>query len=265
MAEKHTYRYKELDISYEIVGDGKPLIVLHGWGSSGMVMRPSARLLSHLRTCYLIDLPGFGETPEPPVAWSIDDYADAIERFILDTFGEQQAVDMLVHSFGGRITLKLCARPFGRQHINKVLITGGAGMKPRRSISYYFRKYSAKLMKAPFRLLPANVREQALAWLRTTRVWKSLGSREYSELSGVMRETFVKSVTEHLESCLPKIPHEVLLVWGRDDQATPLYQAERMEEGIKHAALVVMDQAGHYAYLDRPKHFASIAEAYFKG
>ncbi len=80
-----------------------------------------------------------------------------------------------------------------------------------------------------------------------------------------MRETFVKSVTEHLDNCLPHIPHEVLLLWGRNDEATPLYQGQRMEKGIKNAALVTIDNADHYAFLDRPKHFASIARAFFEG
>lgn len=263
MAETFTYSYHDLPIHYHKKGEGKPLVILHGWGSSSRVMMPVALHLSRIRTCYVLDLPGFGETPEPPRAWNIDDYANMIEAFIRDTFDEP--VDLLVHSFGGRITLKLCARPAGKQLIAKVLITGGAGMKPKRSLSYYLKKYTAKLLKAPFLLLPAGPREKALGKLRSTTLWKSLGSSDYSKLSGVMRETFVKSVTEHLEPCLPKIPHEVLLLWGTDDEATPLYQGKRIEKGIKNAALVEIKNAGHYAFLDRPKHFASIAKAFFKG
>ncbi|MDZ7716694.1 MAG: alpha/beta hydrolase [Balneolaceae bacterium] len=262
MPDSKTYTYQSMPVNYHQLGEGKPLIVLHGWGSSSSVMMPLAKQLSHLRECFVLDLPGFGDTPEPSTSWHIDDYADMIESFIKDKFDEP--VDLLAHSFGGRITLKLCARPSGKERIDKVLITGGAGMKPRRSASYYVKKYTAKLLKAPFLILPSKQREKALDWLRNTSAWKALGSSEYAELSGVMRETFVKSVTEHLESCLPAIPHEVLLLWGRDDNATPLYQGERMEAGIKNAALVVIDNAGHYAFLDRPKHFASIAEAFFK-
>lgn len=263
MAEKHTYHYNEQPVAWQKTGAGKPLIILHGWASSSRVMMPVAEQLAHLRMSCIIDLPGFGDSPEPQTSWSIDDYADMIQSFIRHTFDEP--VDLLVHSFGGRITLKLCAREFGKTMIDKVLITGGAGMKPKRTFSYYVKKYVAKTLKAPFLLLPAGTREKALNWLRTTPAWKALGSAEYSELSGVMRETFVKSVTEYLEPCLPDIPHEVLLLWGRDDDATPLYQAERMEKGIKNAALVVIENAGHYAFLDRPKHFASIAEAFLKG
>jgi pimeloyl-ACP methyl ester carboxylesterase len=138
-------------------------------------------------------------------------------------------------------------------------------MKPRRRIKYYLKKYSAKILKAPFSIFPENLREKALGKLRETSIWKALGSSDYSKLSGVMREIFVKTVTEYLESSLPEIPHEVLLVWGKNDEAIPLYQAERLEKGIEKAALVTIEHAGHYAFLDRPSHFASIAKAFFEG
>lgn len=259
------YHYQNLSISYSRVGmeTGKPLLILHGWGSNKQVMMPLAKELAALRDCYVLDLPGFGNSSVPQEAWSVDDYADLIQQFTKDL--DLQTVDLLVHSFGGRIALKLCARPEAQNLIDKVLITGGAGMKPKRSVSYYLKKYTAKFLKAPFLILPSTLRQKALAWLRQTPAWKALGSGDYSKLSGVMRETFVKTVTEYLEPTLPKIPHEVLLLWGRDDEAAPLYQAERMEKGIENAALVVIEQAGHYAFLDRPSRFTSIAKAFFKG
>lgn len=263
MSQNLTFAYNDQSIIYQKTGEGKPLIILHGWGSSKRVMMPVAQNLSHLRTSYVLDLPGFGDSPEPARAWTIDDYADAVQAFIESL--DEQKVDVLVHSFGGRIMLKLCAREFGKTHIDKVLITGGAGMKPRRSMKYYIRKYTAKILKAPFLILPGSLREKALGWLRTTSLWKSLGSSDYSKLSGVMRETFVKSVTEYLETSLPQISHETLLIWGRNDESTPVYQGQRIEKGIKNAALVIIEDAGHYAFLDKPKQFARIAEAFFKG
>ena len=151
------------------------------------------------------------------------------------------------------------------QALGLFMITGGAGMKPKRSLKFYYKKYLAKTLKAPFLLLPDSLKDIALNKLRSTSLWKSLGSSEYSQLSGVMRETFVKSVTEYLEGCLPKISHEILLLWGRTDDATPVYQGERIEKGIKNSALVVIEEAGHYAFLDKPKQFTSIAEAFLKG
>jgi pimeloyl-ACP methyl ester carboxylesterase len=263
MQNEQKYHYKNIPVTYQKTGTGKPLIILHGWGSSGKVMMPLAGQLSALRTCYVIDLPGFGNTPAPGSPWNVDDYADLIQQFMIDEISGE--TDLLVHSFGGRIALKLCARENMHSKIGKVLITGGAGMKPKRKANYYFKKYTAKILKAPFAVLPPTLREKSLKKLRQTTLWKSLGSSDYSKLSGVMRQAFVQTVTEYLESSLPEIPHDVLLLWGRNDEATPLYQAESMEKGIKNAALVVIDHAGHYAFLDRPAHFVSIAKAFFKG
>lgn len=263
MPEFKTFQYKETAIAYEIIGEGKPLIILHGWGSSRRVMVPIAKNLATIRKSYILDLPGFGDTSEPPTGWTIGDYTDAVQTFIEELL--EEPVDLLVHSFGGRITLKLCARDFGKVQVQKVLITGGAGIKPKRSAKFYFKKYLAKTLKAPFTILPGQLKESSLNWLRSTDLWKSLGSSDYSKLSGVMRETFVKSVTEYFDDTLHQIPHEVLLLWGANDNDTPVYQGERLERGIKNAALVVIEDAGHYAFLDKPKQFAAITEAFLKG
>ena len=265
METSKIYHYKNLSVSYNRLGieNDKPLLILHGWGSNKQVMAPLAKELVDLRDCYILDLPGFGNSSIPQQPWNIDDYADLIQQFVQDLGLEK--IDLLVHSFGGRIALKLCARPDADRFIDKVLITGGAGMKPKRSFSYYLKKYTAKLLKAPFYILPAKQHERALNKLRQTSLWKLLGSSDYSKLSGVMRETFVQTVTEYLEPSLANIPHEVLLLWGKNDEAAPLYQAERMEEGIENAELIIINHAGHYAFLDRPSHFASIARAFFEG
>lgn len=260
--ENRFFEYHAAKVAYSVGGDGKPLIILHGWGTSSRVMKPLAKSLLHFRKVYLIDLPGFGHSPEPSEAWGIDDYADMTEAFIRSI--ETNRPDFLVHSFGGRIILKLLARETTDYAIGKVLITGGAGMKPKRSWKYYLKKNLAKILKLPFMILPGSVRKRGLDRLRRTALWKKLGSSDYSKLSGVMRGTFVKSVNEHLDDLLPSINHEILLLWGENDEATPLYQAQRMDAGLNNSALVIIDGAGHYAFLDKPKQFTAIAEAFFR-
>jgi pimeloyl-ACP methyl ester carboxylesterase len=255
-----SFAYKGLPVHIETIGSGKPLLILHGWGSSGAVMRPMAQSMALDRSRHLLDFPGFGQSPSPAEAWSVDDYADLVAACIRHIGGP---VDLLAHSFGGRVALKLCARPEGKELVDKVLITGGAGMKPRRKPMYYIRKTAANLLKAPIALVPGTHKDAVHRWLRTTRVWKALGSGDYKTLDGVMRQIFVKTVTEFLEPCLPEIPHSVLLLWGAEDDATPLYQAERMRDGIADAALVTIEQAGHYAFLDQPGKFRLIADAFF--
>lgn len=79
-----------------------------------------------------------------------------------------------------------------------------------------------------------------------------------------MRETFVACVNEHLDQLVPQVKHEILLIWGENDTATPLYQGKQFEALLKRSALVEIDGTGHYAFLDKPKQFASILRAYFE-
>ena len=258
------FKYRNRNIACYTKGTGKPLVMLHGWGSESKVMMPLADRLADLRKCHLIDFPGFGESEEPGEPWGIEDYADMVKAYI-DQKVDGKNVDLLVHSFGCRVTLLLCSNPEFSNRIEKVLITGGAGLKPKRSLNFYFRKYTAKTLKLPFLILPKKLREKGLNKLRNTSIWKKLGSSDYQKLTGVMRETFVKSVTTYMENTLPEIDHEVLLLWGESDEATPIDQAKRLEKGLKNSALVTIENAGHYAFLDQPARFSAIAKAFFEG
>lgn len=253
----------EMQVRFRITGnkEDKPVLLLHGWGCSADTMYGLARSLGPGFYAVLPDFPGFGKTEPPPEAWDVSAYGQFVIAFKKKLFGNTP-VAVIAHSFGGRVMLKLLAHAEFAPHFSQVLITGGAGMKPRRTWRYYYRTALAKSLKAPFVLLPAPLRNKGMARMRQTTLWKSLGSAEYSQLEGVMREVFVKTVREYLETCLPEINHEILLVWGINDDATPLYQAERLEKGLKNGVLVKIDAAGHYAFLDQPQQFAAIAKAY---
>lgn len=257
------FESKKGKLAWYSTGNGKPLLLLHGWGSDSKVMAPMAKQLQDIRTSYLADFPGFGNSPAPSSAWGVDDYADLIEEFITKTFPDN-SIDLIVHSFGGRIALKLLTRPTVSSKIDKVVFTGAAGLKPKRSASFYLKKYTAKTLKLPFSLLPKNLRDRGLNNLRKTALWKSLGSSDYQKLSGVMRETFVACVNEHLDDLVPQIDHEILLIWGENDRATPLNQAKRFDKMLKESALVEIPGGGHYAFLDKPKQFSAILRAYFE-
>jgi pimeloyl-ACP methyl ester carboxylesterase len=263
MIKPEFFTANESPIAWYQTGTGKPLLILHGWGSDSNVMLPVAKSLSDIRTCYLLDLPGFGESPEPPTAWSVSEYADAVEAFILHNFKDQK-IDLFVHSFGARVAIKMLNHKQAAPVIDKVIFTGAAGLKPKRKLNYYLRKYSAKALKLPFSVLPNPYRERGLDRLRNSTLWKSMGSSDYQQLTGVMRETFVKTVTEFLDPYIPTIEHEILLMWGENDPSTPLEQAYRMDKALKHSALITLSDTGHYAFLEKPAEFTSIMRAYLE-
>lgn len=93
---------------------------------------------------------------------------------------------------------------------------------------------------------------------------KRHGSADYLAASPLMRQTLVRTVNEDLAPLLPKIKAEVLLIWGENDDATPLSDGKRMEKEMPDAALVVIENAGHYAFLEQQYTFLRILSSYLK-
>lgn len=249
-------------LNVEVTGPegAEPVLLLHGWGSSAELMRPVAQALADAYLVYNIDLPGHGRSPAPPVAWGVPEHAALVQRLIRVRTSEP--VTIIGHSNGGRIALYMASEPSMAPLLRRLVLVAPSGITPRRSRKYYARRSLAETLKAPFELLPDVLREPGLDWLRHSLLWRALGSSDYRALDGVMRETFVKTVTCHLDSHVARIDIPCLLFWGDQDEAISRYQMDVLEREIPDAGLVVLPGAGHYAYLDAPDTFAS-ATRYF--
>ena len=239
-----------------------PVLLLHGWGSSSELMRPIARRLSAFRHVYNLDLPGHGRSPLPPAPWGVPEYADLVARF-LDLHGIDR-LPVVGHSNGGRIALYMASEPGLRDRIERLVLVSPSGIRPVRTWRFHLRRLLARILKAPFLLLPGPLREPALAWLRGSLVWRALGSSDYRTLEGVMRETFVRTVNHHLDDRVADVRVPTLIFWGDADTAVSRRQMETLEHAIPDAGLVVLSEAGHYGYLDDPAPFFAATEYFLR-
>ncbi len=246
-----------IDIHYEVSGQGPKLLLLHGWGGRTGSMQPIANGLNDLRTVYNIDFPGFGESASPPAPWSVTEYTEMLIALLKQL--DIKKADIVAHSFGGRVTLLLAATH--PELVGKIVITGGAGLKPKREIKYYIKVYTYKLGK--FMLKHGwMVKLAKLFGVDLEKLSHKAGSSDYQALSGVMKGTFVRVVNQDLKHCLPKIQSPTLLIWGEKDMDAPLWMGQAMEKGIKDAGLVVFEGRGHFAYLEEIGRFVKIVRAF---
>jgi pimeloyl-ACP methyl ester carboxylesterase len=231
----------------------KNLLILHGWGTNEAVY---ANLTEHLTQYYraiLPELPGFGETPEPDKPWGVSDYADYVVDYCKTH--EIKPDILLCHSLGCRIAIKLLSE---NEHSSfnptKVIFTGAAGIRPKRSNAQSMRTRIFKLKRFFAKPFPGL----------TEKLRQKYGSADYRAASPIMRQCLVKIVNEDLTELLPKIKQEVLLIWGENDDSTPLSDGHKMEELIPDAGLAVIKNAGHYAFLEQPNLFIKILESYLE-
>lgn len=238
-------------------GSGAPVLLLHGWGASSALFRATMAGLEHAFTLIAPDLPGFGQTPPPPVAWSVSDYTAWLVH-VLDSLDIRKA-HIVGHSFGGRLAIKLASEC--PERVGMLVLTDSAGIRPKRTLKYWFQVRTFKAIRwiSHAALAPGPVRTWAAASVARS------GSSDYRQASGTVRSSFVRIVNEDLQNCLPRIQAPTLLVWGEKDTDTPLADGRLMERAIPDAGLVVFEGASHYAYIEQSARFCRILETFFRG
>lgn len=232
--------------------NGKPILLLHGWGCSISVVASIANCLKGEMKVYSLDLPGHGKSPEPPEVWGIEEYTSCVENFI-QTLKIQQPI-LLGHSFGGRISILLASR----NPIRKIILVDSAGIKPKHSIEWYIKVYWFKLLKKSAKFLLGK--EKGEKWIEEYR--NRAGSQDYRQASPQMKKILSKCVNEDLKDVMPSIKASTLLVWGTNDKATPLSDAKTMEKLIPDAGLVEFPGCGHYSFLDNPVQFRAVLRSF---
>jgi len=246
-----------VQIAQTILGEGVPIVMLHGWGANMQLMTPLAQRLAPLGyRIYMLDFPGFGQSQTPPVAWSVSDYTN----FIVNFFDHHalEKVHLFGHSFGGRISLVLGAEH--PERILKMALADSAGVRPKPSTQGQFRLKIYRFALNTLKRIGMSAQADQL------REWYSerYGSADYKAVRGIMRETFVKVVNEDLLPYAARIQPSTLLLWGYQDQDTPLWMGQLLEKTIPDAGLVTFEGAGHYSYLDRLNETVRIVDHFFK-
>lgn len=249
LAEIDGLRIRFLRSAPEGPSSAPPILVLHGWGASIDAVGSIVSGLGRSTEIVAVDLPGFGGSDPPAEPWTVGRYAAFVLQFASALSLERFSV--LGHSFGARIAIALADEH--PERLERLLLTGAAGIRPRRRPSYYAKVALAKAGRvaaavggSPGRRLQASLRQR-------------VASADWLAASEALRGTFRLVIAEDLSGRLPRIRVPTLLVWGEQDADTPLWMGERMERLIPDAGLVVLPGAGHYAYAERAGEFNRVA------
>lgn len=244
-----------ININYVDEGQGSVVLLLHGWGGSIQTMMPIANMLKDKCRVIVMDLPGFGESDNPVEPWNSYDYAACVNRFI--ELNKLDSIILFGHSHGGRISIILSSM---YDYVKKLILIDSAGIIPKRKLNYYIKVYSFKILKSAYLLfVGGNSKEQKLE-----KFYKKYGSTDYKSSDGIMRQTMVKVIHDNLIDLLPDIKSPTLLIWGENDEDTPVYMGKIMEERIKDSGLIIFKNAGHYSYVDNYEQFKAVINVFLK-
>lgn len=243
---------------------GEELLLLHGWGPASVSLEKNLLLLANRLKgrCRVtaLDFPGHGETPAQEGDWGVPEYA-AWTLHAMDALGLHR-VSVLAHSFGGRVALYLAAHH--PERINKLLLTGCAGLRDRQSARARLRGAGFKMMRQGLGLLGKIPAARAFSDKTLVALRESMASADYLLTPENLRGSFSKVVRQDLRPLLPGIAHPTLLVWGEQDTATPLWMGEAMAREMQKATLLVYQGDDHWAYQNQLARFVNAVEAFLE-
>lgn len=230
------YKNQQFHIAYKIYNPHaeQTIVFLHGWGASKELMERAFE--PHFKEfCTLfIDLPGFGNSSNT-LPLTTHDYKEIIKIF-LDSLHLTKHYILVGHSFGGKVAALLAPKC--------LVLIASAGMIYKKSLSIRWKILLAKVLRT-FGLKSTYLR-----------------AKDAHNLNEAMYETFKNVVNEDFRPVFKNLQSKTLLLWGKDDHATPIRCAHDIKSLIIHSKLILFE-GDHYFFLQSSFHVAQHIKEYF--
>ena len=218
--------------------DGKPIVLLHDWNQNLETMDSLGRSLTNYRKI-LLDFPGFGDSEEPSKAYNLDDYADALRKLLLELKIENPI--LVGNCFGGRVAIK-----YASKYVVEKLI----------------------LLATPYKNDIQSFKEKMFYTSKNTfignLVKKCVGSKDYKELSDVMKETYVNVSSENILDDARQINVPTLLICGNEEGNVSLNIVEELTSHLNNADIIEL-QGSRDGYLQNGERMAGLLNKYLDG
>lgn len=240
---------------------GRVLFCLHGTGSRADRFTPPVPGLTaagfHV---YAMDFPGHGFADKPEdFEYSAASFARVVIE-VMDALGLSGAT-LLGTSLGAHVAARVaCDRPDLARDLVLIGATGIASYpKEFNRDPESVAKATPEAIRAKLEFLVSDPAAVSAEWVREEGMINSSKGANHALLSTA---TYLNDGTNgDLQASRlndREFDHDVLLVWGRDDQWTPLSMGEEAKAALTNATLVTMQGCGHAPYFEDPDAFVEI-------
>lgn len=243
-------------IHYYTEGEGSPLLLVHGLGQSLYTWRKIIRELAKKHRVFAIDLPGAGySSKQADFDYTVEAVAELIVRF-MDTIALKET-DAVGFS-GGGIYLLRAVQLHPRRFARIGLISPG-GMTPE--MPFFMRALANPALSWLYRMMisPESMRKiLSTCFFDQTQVTDEMVRENYSPLEGKESRRALCAMLQDLNEedtmqSLRDLRHEVLLLWGTEDQWHDELIAQGFNMSLPSNKLVLVRNCGHILHEEKPE------------
>jgi pimeloyl-ACP methyl ester carboxylesterase len=259
------------------VGEGPPVLFLHGGPNAGSTWVPLVAHLDGLR-CLLVDRPGTGlSAPYPVTASNLPRIGARFVPELLDELGIGRA-HVVASSFGGHLALRSAAAYPDR--LLRMVQMAAPALVPGDTIPPFMRLLAKPSVRRVLNVLPPNERA-GRAILRQIGHGASLDAgrippafhtwylalQRYTDTMRHDGEMIGNAIPQYdairlTDELLASIPVPTLFWWGADDTFGGETVARHLVEVMPDAQLTMVPDAGHLPWLDDPVGAAAASAAF---
>lgn len=245
-----------IHLSEKIIGTGRPIVLLHGFGATRQTWLNIQETLSKQHELHLVDLKGFGESPHPnDNDYTIFSQANLVQELIHRT--ALKDITLVGHSFGGGIALLTALKlEAERPGVLRNLILFDPIAYPQEF------PWFIKILRIPIlaevsgALLPNKMQVSMVmktAFSNPEKISEQILEAYANALNTpggkmALRETARQLSIKDPEKYISKyadIKVPTLLIWGADDKIVPLTVGKKLNKDIMNSKLIVIDNCGH--------------------
>ncbi len=239
----HTVQVGTYRVRYQTVGEGEPIVLVHGLSGSTLWWRRNVQELAQHYKVYLVDLPGFGTASRKHGHFVLKQAGDWLLAW-MDAIGLKQT-HLIGHSMGGYICMWIAAhRP---DVVLRLVLVDPAFKAQTRNVL----GYAVPLLGAARYLTPRFFPILAYDSLRAGPITLLKATRDL--------------ITVDMNEEMHMITKPVLLVWGENDTLVPPSLGHMLREELPNARLLTLQHAAHVAMFDQPQKFNAAVDAFLRG
>ncbi|WP_372661354.1 alpha/beta fold hydrolase [Hydrogenophaga sp.] len=244
-----------------------PVLFIHGSGpgvSAWANWRLALPVIAEQRRVIAPDMVGFGYTDRPEgIGYDMDTWVQQVLD-LMDAM-ELPQVDLVGNSFGGALSLALAIR--APQRVRRLVLMGSVGVPfpiTRGLDAVWGYEPSLANMRSLLDIF-AHSRQlvtDELAWLRYEASVRPGFQESFAAMFPAPRQRWVDAMCSS-ETAIRGLPHETLIVHGREDKVIPLSNSLTLNQWIPNSQLHVYGQCGHWTQIEHAARFAQLVSGFF--
>ncbi len=250
-----TLKIEGYTIFYAVKGEGKPILLLHGYGAGMWVWEKQIDLLSQFYRVYALDLIGHGFSDRPKISYTPEAYIHFLKDF-MDGVGIERAI-LIGNSMGGGLAWAIAG--LFPERVEKLILVNAVPPDVLEQVKNESFRALVAIKDIPFLpyLVIASRNRHSIRWIllecvsNFNLITPEVVERQY-QLSKIKGSTWALYSTfknaqygTKLKDCLSRISQPTLLIWGDRDLVLPLSIGRYLHRIIPHSRLLVIEKSAH--------------------